>query len=81
MFCTPSQQPVCPALSTLTLWSPETVTDQRVQQGAMIAMIVQPTVHRYMDISRSERGTVKNATGGKFNMVITDIIPLKLNTR
>jgi hypothetical protein len=24
---------------------------------------------------------VKNATGGKFNMVITDIIPLKLNTR
>ena len=59
----PSQQPVCPVLSTLALWSPETVANQKVQWGVTTAMIIQQLYTVDLDSGRLEYGTVKNVEG------------------
>lgn len=61
--CTPSQQPVCPALSTLALWSPETVANQTVQSGVTTAVTMQQLYTVGPDRSRLEYGTVKIVKG------------------
>jgi len=57
--CTPSQQPVCPALSTLALWSPETVANRTVQWGVTMLQLYRVD----LDSSRLEHGTVKIVKG------------------
>ena len=60
--CTPSQRPVCPALSTLALWSPETVANQTVQWGVTTGMTMLQLYTVDVDSSRLEHGTVQNVT-------------------
>jgi len=50
--CRPSQQPACPALSTLALWSPETVANQTVQWGVTTALAMLQLYTVDMDSSR-----------------------------
>jgi hypothetical protein len=61
--CTPSQLPVCPALSTLASWSPETVANQTVQWGVATAVTKQQLYAVDMDSSTLEHGTVKIVKG------------------
>jgi len=57
--CTPSQQPVCPALSTLALWSPETVANRTLQWGVTTAVTMLQLYRGDLDSSRLEQGIVK----------------------
>jgi hypothetical protein len=70
MSCTPSQQPVCPALSTPALWSPETEANEKVRLCVTTAVTMQELYTVNMDSSRLERGTVKNCKGGNLTQWI-----------